>query len=330
MTTSANRAHFVRAAFSALSSNLHRSAEEFCASKYPGDAESAAVLRAAVSPATAGDHSSLVSAATRDFLSTIQDSAASRLMRDSVPVTLDGAGSTVHVPYDADSNSGAGWVSETAAIPIVEGATGRLTVGPSKKLGVAAVVTRETIRRPDGERIFGNLLRARLGRALDVAVLSASDPGPDGHPGLLHGVPQLDAEPLVSMAEALGALSAALADAGGGGRIMIVASAADAAKIELELPSVRWPILASRALQPGHIVAADPGGLAFGVGGEVDLLRSNDGVVHMANPAEPIVDGSTAAPVVSIWQNDAIALRALLDLAWGAKPGAIQHVQVDF
>jgi len=144
----------------------------------------------------------------------------------------------------------------------------------------------------------------------------------------LNGVTALDPGPDGSLTGVLAALVGALGNAGGSGRVIFAAHPRTAALIELAHPMLRFPILATRALALGHVVAIDPAGLVFGAGNALDIERTNSAMIHMADPGLELVTdaGVVADPVHELWQTDGIAVRLLLDVAFAAQPGAVQFV----
>lgn len=327
-----NRAHLCRAAFAAFAARAvspNVSPEDEAARRWPRDETPGAVLRAATSPGGTADHAGLVQSAVADFLGHLGQSAASRLMAECLSLPL-GRNSTLTVPYDASTAPSAPpWVAENAPIAVHGGPTGAVVLGPLHKLAAICVASRELAKRPAGERIFGHMLRERAAQAFDLALFATTAADTDRPAGLLYDLAPLDAGPLGSSAEALAALAGALGDAGGSGRVVIVAHPSTAALIGLGHPQLAWPVLASRALTIGHIVAIDPVGLVFGTGAEIDIEATTAGAIHMSDTAAEIVagGGATADPVTELFQVDAVALRLLLDLTFAARPGAVQHVQ---
>lgn len=327
-----NRSHFIRAAFAyffarATGPNVY--VGDVAAQRWRNDETTGAVLRAITSPLQSADLAPLMQSAVVDFLTHLSMSAGSRLLVESLNLPIEPYCSLT-VPFDATpALAGATWVGEGKPIPVQSGTVGAATLGPARKLGIIFAFSRESARNPAGERLFGHMLRERAAREFDAALFSDDAADDDRAAGLLHGVTALDAGPMGNLTEALGALAGALGSAGGSGRVVIAAHPSTAALIQLHHPQLVWPVLATRALMAGHIVAIDPAGLLFGMTGNVDISAVNSGLVHMSSTPAEIVSSTgptTADPVSELFQIDAIGMRLLLDVAFTAKPGAVQHV----
>jgi len=304
------------------------SATDIAATRWPTDTATAAILKASASPATTGDHGGIVATATTDFLTHLSASAASGLMAEALvlPMGRDGA---LSMPYDASATTAAApWVAENAPIEVQAAVTAALSLSP-RKLGFIVAVSRTLAKAPAAEALVGHLLRERAALAFDRALFSADAGNATRVAGLLNGVTALDPGPNRSLTGVLAALVGALGNAGGSGRVILAAHPTTAALIELAHPMLRFPILATRALVVGHVVAIDPAGVAFGAGGELDIERTNSAMIHMADPGLELVNdaGVRADPVREIFQTDGIAIRLLLDVSFAAQPGAVQFVE---
>jgi len=329
--TAANRGHIVRACVAHFLEGARAmpgaSAQDIAASRWPTDTSTAAIMKASASPATVGDHGGIVSTATADFLSHLSTSAASGLMAEALVLPM-GRDQTLSVPYDVTATaSAAPWVAENAPIEVQSAVTAALSLSP-RKLGFIVAVSRTLAKAPAAEALVGHLLRERAALAFDRALFSTDAGNATRVAGLLHGVVALDPSPDASLAGVLAALVGALGNAGGSGRVILAAHPTTASLIELSNPMLRFSILATRALVVGHVVAIDPAGLVFGTGGTLDVERTNSAMIHMADPGHELVTdaGVVADPVRELWQTDGIAIRLLLDVAFAAQPGSVQHV----
>lgn len=301
------------------------------AARWPRDDATAALIRAAASPATTGTDSALAATEVAAFLSDLPQSAAARLMAEAVTVRM-GRAAEMKVPLDAtDPDAGAGWVAEADPIPVAQGVTDTLDLSP-RKLGVILTVSRTIARQPGAEALLRHMLARRAARAFDAALFSTAAGDATRVAGLLHGVTPiagLSGGDAVAMKADLRALGGALGDAGGSGRVLLAMHPTSASAVALELPTLAWPVLPTAALPVGRIVAVDPAGLAFGTGGELDILTTPAALIHMSStPAEIVTDaGATADPVRELFQTDGLATRLLMDLAFAARPGAVAYVE---
>jgi hypothetical protein len=85
----------------------------------------------------------------------------------------------------------------------------------------------------------------------------------------------------------------------------------------------------SPALPAGTVIGLVPAGLAVAVEAPRIEAASNT-LVHMADPADPIVDGAgvLGAPVRSVFETDSIALRLIMPVSWAARsPSVVAWVQ---
>ena len=301
--------------------------ESYASTRWPTDGAAQALVRAAASPGAAADHPALVATTVRDYLGALPQSAAARLLAEAMNVSLARDGSLT-VPYDATPvDAGAPWVAELAPIPVNQGVTAAVTVGPARTLGVILTVSRNLIRQPGAEGLLRRMLQARAAWAFDAALFSSAAGSDTVVAGLLNGV-TATAPLSLSTRDVLAELGNALAAAGGSGSVVIAAHPGAAAAIQIDHPDLTWPILPCPALPPGRVVAIDPAGLVFGTSGGIDIEATNAALIHMSDdPAEIASDApATADPVREIWQTDAIALRLLVDLAFAARPGSVQFV----
>lgn len=314
------------AAFAAKANPItNGSSEDVAAALWPSDPVSRAVTRASVTPGATGDHGALIGASVAAFLASLPQSAGASLVARSLSVQLARNGSVL-VPFDAAGEIAPPWVGEEAPIPVNTGASGAVTIGPARKLGVILALTRELAKQPGAEALFRLMLQRRAAAAFDAALFASTAGDAESVAGLLHGVAPIDAI-AGDLAGALAELAGALGAVGGSGQVVIATDPGTAARIALRLPLLSWPVLASSQLPAGRIVAIDPAGLVFGTGGDLDILAANAALLHMSDePGHIVADATTADPVREVFQTSGIALRLLMDLAFAARPGAVQFV----
>ncbi|WP_441256061.1 hypothetical protein [Tardiphaga sp. 285_C5_N1_2] len=332
--------HVARAAFAAVIGAIKSQApQKVLRSLYPGDEKSLSVLqRATVAPATTtqgGWASELTQTAFRAFLTDLQPiSAASRLIALGVPALLDGF---TEGKYPARSGAPAtvGWVSEGGAIPVAQRLLSTITIGPTRKLALLTVFTREMATRTDAEEVFTQLLREDTAATLDAVYFSTAAGSGSAHAGLLYGlsaIPASSAGGDAAMKADLTALVAAVA-AGGSGQVVFIMSTVDATTFPINFPETanKVTIFGSTAVPDGRIIAVDPVSLLHGTDPAPSIDASNDTAVHMSDAATQLsVAGApptVAAPVVSMFQSGQIALRILADIAFAKRrAGAVAYI----
>ena len=89
-----------------------------------------------------------------------------------------------------------------------------------------------------------------------------------------------------------------------------------------------WPIIDSGTVPLGTVIAIDAADFVT-VGGEAPRFEISDqATLHMEDTAPlPIVGGTPADPVRSLWQTDSLALRLILPLNWTIRrPGVVSVV----
>jgi hypothetical protein len=281
------------------------------------DDEGALVLatRATVAPGstqTSGWASHIVRTSTAAFLSDLGGASAvsSLIAMGNRPVSIPGGSSEIplYFPQRSTGPAARGWVSENAPIPAsaanLEAKT--LIVG---KLAVIVVGNRELVRQANGERMFRTILTEDAGLSLDAAYLGDDAATADSSAGLLDGVASL-----ATTGELLTDLQvlAMAVGANGSGKVAFITSPGRAAALSLRA-DISATILPSIAVADDRIVAVDPMGLVHGFGVEPDIQASSEATVHMSDTPLPIRDGTTADPVTSLYQQDRVALRMILD-----------------
>lgn len=335
--------YVARAAFAEVLSKVNKgeAREDILRNRYPDDRVSLAILntRAAVDPAKTGEAgwaAELVQDAFRGFLTGLAPlSAAARLIALGVPASL---GSSRRGIYPARSgNPGTvPWVGESGEIPVAARALTGVTVGPAKKIALITTMTREMARRGDAEAVFTQQLREDAAASLDLAYLSTSGASASAHAGLLNGVSPLPASSAggeAAMKADLAALAAAAAS-GGSGQVVFVTSTERAAQFAILAPELasRVTLLGSPGVPAARVVAVDPASLLHASDPEPTIDASTSATLHMEDTApEPIGEAGSpnvvAAPVVSLYQTDSVALRILADIAFAKRrAGAVAYI----
>lgn len=275
----------------------------------------ALATRATVAPGstqTSGWASHIVRTSTAAFLADLGGASAVSILisMGNRPLVIPAGAAEIPVSFPQRSTGpvARGWVSENAPIPAsaanLEAKT--LVVG---KLAVIAVQSRELVRYANGERVFRQILTEDAGLSLDAAYLGDDAATADSSAGLLYGVSALATtgallDDLQTLAMAVGV--------NGSGKVVFITSPGRAAALSLR-SDIAATVLPSLAVEDDRIVAVDPMGLIHGFGVEPELDASSEAVLHMSDTPLPIKDGATADPVTSLFQQDRVAFRMLLD-----------------
>jgi hypothetical protein len=271
---------------------------------------------------TSGWASQLVQTSVSDFFSTISGmSAGAKLIEAGTKVDL--AGGSMLFPVASTTPIACGWVGEGEPIPAWSGTVAQNTLGPSRRMAAVIVVSRELLKRGvGGLEAFQAMLRERIAESIDAAIFSENAGTTEIHPGIRSGVTPIAGSG--SPDDDAAALVAALGKKGGSGNVAIIADPVNAAVLQVRLPNLKFPVLATRQLPAGTALAIDPLAFASAIGG-IEFDVSENATVHMADPASAIVaaNGTVADPTRSIYQTDCIALRAIIDIAFTQRAGLI-------
>lgn len=304
---------------------------------FPQDHLCKSVLTRAAAPvATTTDAGFAAEVAQRlvvNFLASLAPlSAAASLIAAGVRLPL-GRAVEIKIPVRTGAPSTTvAWIGEGDPIPVRSYAINDNCVLAPRKFGLIAGLTREAVTRASGEDVVRQLIREDAAANLDAAYFS-TDAGTDTvHAGLLNGVSSLAGYAggdRTAIETDLAALSDAVS-AAGSGDVMFVASPARVARLRIKAPEIAREVtmLPSLAVAATTIIAVDPVSIAHGAGDSIDIAASREAVVHMSDDPDPIVDGTTADPVRSMWQTDAVALRLLVDVAFAPRrSGAVAWLE---
>ena len=233
---------------------------------------------------TPGWAQELASSAFATFVSTLDQSAASRLFAMGATVDLKGNGGSVTFPSRASGPVILPWVGEGEPIPVGTRNLTGITLSP-KKVGQLIVWTWELNQRSDARRTFELLLREDLAATIDAAVFNDAAETAAGHAGLMPDVVALPgstsggSEAMVE--DVCAVLAAVAAGAGTIDKLVVVTSVANAAKIGISLPDLgaeSVTVLATSALSDSEVVGIDGASLVFGVDSRPDIASSSIGV----------------------------------------------------
>jgi hypothetical protein len=301
---------------------------EFIEKHWPDDDITPYVTRAVVPPAMTSDVTmgALLAEVLGDFVASLAPiSAAANLFANAVPVTLDGA-YTVRLPRRSgpiDVNDVA-WVLEGGAIPVPVLSLENVVVGPTKKMAAIIPYTRELAEKSNAEQVFTLLLRETAALQLDTTVFSNQAATPARPAGVLNGVAPLTPATasdsamhidLGKLAGAIGPVTSGLAYVGHPNQVNAIRlryGATWSADIPL------WPTI---GIAPGTVIALDPSAVATAYGPDPSFDTTN--VAMLQTSDTPTSNALAAGPTVSMFQTDSVALRLLLEAAWGARMAGV-------
>jgi hypothetical protein len=274
------------------------------------------LIRAPVAPLKISDAAMLAQLRISFLASLVPLSAAAAVLAESVQFSFDHAAS-ISVP--SVSLPTAGWVGENLAIPVLQGATSAVTLTPAK-LAAILVITREMVEGGNAEAVMRQVLVENISASLDsVFFTNAAAVAGVSCAGILNGatvVPPATGGGSAALIKDVAALAAATASVAGSGRMVLVASAPQAAAIRATLIDAP-PVYSSTALPAGTVVGLVPASIAAAVS-TPNISASLQTTVHLASPAQDLVisPSTVSAPQKSMFQTDSLALRYTQELAW--------------
>lgn len=344
----------IRAAIvNGIAEHLHQDKMDVLERIYGQDQGVAAVVKAAVAPATttvAGWAAELINTAMTDFIETLRP--------ESVYPALSAAGGG---RYTFGPNAGAikigsrsstpsiggSFIGEGAAIPVRRLALTTTTLTP-KKMGVITTFTREMAKYSVVQ--LEALLRQEI--VFDTAitldgVLLGTGAGDAATPaGLLNGVSALTATAGGGAAAFLGdikKLRAPFDAANAGSGLMLMMNPSQAENIALTPGAdgtlgwasgilARYGVATSTAIPLGRVIMIRASDFASGTGDVPEFELSNDATVHMEDTS-PAAIGTTgtpnvvSAPVRSFFQTGVSGLRMIMDVSWVMRrAGMVQYI----
>jgi hypothetical protein len=272
---------------------------------------------------TPGWAEELVQQATSRWLGTlVPGSAAAALIGapGAIQLPIEGIGS-ISVPVRANPPAAAGWVAEGAAIAAFADALTSVVLRP-KKVGIIVPFSRELQRLSQAEAVFTALLSEVASVTLDLAYFSAQAASAAAHPGLLAGLgagtgTAVMVDDLAKLAEAVGT--------NGSGEVVFIMGPgrAAAAQTRMLATAATGRILASLAVPADQVIAIDPRALVHSFGPIPDITATDDATIQFDSaPVDIGVAGApnvVAAPTKSLFQTSQVALRLLLDVAFGVR-----------
>jgi hypothetical protein len=305
---------------------------------WPRDRGTLALLeRAAVPPAetaTAGWADALAAQAMGAFLGSLQPNAGAALLQAGTLYDLTGR-VKINLPR-ANTTGTAHWVAEGAPIPVGQGHTQTIPLGPPCKLAIIETLTRELAEQgaESGVQIVSQIISDAARLALDQSLFSANASSASSPAGILNGLTATTATAAASgMLAAMGdarALVDAIVAAGGGQRILFFASPGRALALKAYMPDIE--VYGAAAIPSTELIACDAAAFASGFGAAPEIMASLEAVLHYEDTAPAAIGtpGSpnvVAAPAQSVFQYEIIALRLILKAAWCLRvPGAAAFI----
>ncbi|QEZ48952.1 phage major capsid protein [Cupriavidus oxalaticus] len=276
----------------------------------------AKLMKAAQAPAnttTPTWAAELVQDRIAEYIGNLPDSVLAQLLPLSIRVN---AGAGIRVPVRTD-NTAASFVAENDAIPVLAGAFGEANLR-DRKLGVIVPFTMELAAAPGAAPLVKAIAAESISAGGDLVLLS-DDAGTDAAPaGLFAGVTPIAGSD--SASTDIAALVAAVPNAIKPVFVMTDVQAVGAGSANLLQGGVigRAAVIVSGHMPVGSIGYLDAQDLVFSVTDGLEIEQTDQATVHMESDALPIIDGAgaVAAPVTSLFQVGAIAVRTLWPVSW--------------
>jgi hypothetical protein len=169
---------------------------------------------------------------------------------------------------------------------------------------------------------------------VDAVLFSANAGTADAPAGLLNGVSPVTASTATvlsdAMAQDLANIGAAVARVAGK-NVAFIAAPEQALAIALFAPMFAYPVLATKALAKGTVIAVATSALVSAFDPVPAIEASREATVHWDDsaPAEIVGSGGAVAqPVGTVFQSDSVLLRMRMLAAWALRStNAIAFVQ---
>jgi len=237
----------------------------------------------------------------------------------------------VHVPARNGTPTLAGdFVAENAPIPVRKASFRSTALGP-KKLAVISAFSAEVSSGTGGEMedTIKDAMLEDSAVLLDTRLLD-DQPASDVRPaGLLNGA---TVTPSADMATDLRAALAPILTAGGGRKLVWLVNPLQALSLctvtngsgGLLYPNAdeRLPlggVIVSPNVPDGTLIVLDAFDFATAADAVPQFRVSEEGVLHMDNDPDPLVDTTMASPITSLFQMDLLAVRMVQQLNWAMR-----------
>lgn len=233
---------------------------------------------------------------------------------------------------DATSSLAGDFVGENAPIPVKAGALRAVALTP-KKLAVLSALSNETASGSGGalEQFIRDCMIEDTSRLLDTRLMDAVSANAIRPAGLLNGVtltPSSGVTPADVVADLRAAVGPIIA-AGGGRKLVWLVNPEQALSLLMQghAPSGTFAdgfllgsVIVSPNVPSGTLIVLDAAEFASVADAVPTFVVSESGTLHMdddplsINPA-----GTMVSPVISLYQQDAIALRAIQQINWAMR-----------
>jgi HK97 family phage major capsid protein/HK97 family phage prohead protease len=315
------------------------------------------VLRAAVNPAN-----TTVATWAAELIQTDVQPFLDRLIADSIYLPLAGMGvrytfgnaGVLKIPVRAATPTLAGnWVGEGSPKPVRRASFTTVTLSPTK-LSVISTFTEEMAlySAQSIEQIIRQAMSDDTQMALDAYLIDNVAASAGVRPaGLLNGVTPLTASaatpPAAAMVADLKALVGAIIAAGGGRNIAIIINPAQALSMGTVTTAngdflftnaaeagakFNARVIVSASCPAGKVIAVDAADFATAQGDAPRFAVSTDATLHEEDTT-PLALGTSgtpnvvAAPMRSLFQTDAVAVRMSMFVTWGMRrTGMVQTI----
>jgi HK97 family phage major capsid protein/HK97 family phage prohead protease len=318
------------------------------------------VLRAVANPAN-----TTVATWAAELIQTDTQPFLDRLMADSIYLPLSNAGvrytfgnaGVLKIPVRAASPAGVrlagNWVAEGAPKPVRRASFTTVTLSPTK-LAVISTFTEEMAQysAQSIEQIIRQAMSDDTSEALDTFLIDATAASAGVRPaGLLAGVTPITASVLTpasaAMVADLKALVGAIVAAGGGRNVVLIVNPLQAISMGVVTTSTgdflfdsaqaaaarfNARVIISSTCPAGRVIAVDAADFATANGDAPRFAVSTDATLHEEDTT-PLALGTTgspnvvAAPLRSLFQTDAVAVRMSLYVTWAMRrAGMVQTI----
>ncbi|MDE5440528.1 hypothetical protein GWG65_03495 [Bradyrhizobium sp. CSA207] len=314
-------------------------AAEFAKSTWPGDRATVETIQKSAVIPTSTTTSGLAVTGVPDLVSIIGPmSAFGAVASRAIQLALDGANSIL-VPTVTASASGVAFVAQGSPFPVRQYSFDGPTL-TAKKLALGAVMTRELFEGSNAPTLVKAKLSEDLSLGVDSLFLDAVASDTVRPAGLRNNVNATAATAgggQEAMIKDLANLAAAIAPlAVSQSNIIFLAAPGEATKISIRTNGTfAYPVFATAGLASGIVLALATNCLAVAGDAAPRFEISRNAVMHMDDSATAVAQISTvgtpnsvAAPLLSTYQQDAVAVRFIFEMNWALRAsGAIAWTQ---
>lgn len=276
--------------------------------------------RAAVVPTSAATVTQFSATAVSDLGGVIGPlSAFSQITSRALGVNLDVPQSSVLVPHAIAAADSVSFIAPGSPIPVKNFTLASATLSPHKAAAIVAL-TREAAEHTNAEQMIRALLSENVGLSIDKLLLDANDTDGIRPAGLRYNVSADTTNG--TMAEDLADLAASVAGVAGNlSNIVYVASPDLAVRIAIALPNNSIPVIATGGLAAGTIMAIAVNALAVAASPTIRIDVSDETTLHMEDTSPAALStvatpNTVAAPIRSLFQTDAKALKLVFETDW--------------